>query len=87
MSSHLPHRTRCYSGVGLGEIWSIERYPQFRKSSRSARADVFRIACFGGLQPLAGTEFAVLGDIFLKSQYVVFNQSPSPMIGFAAKPL
>jgi aspergillopepsin I len=39
--------------------------------------------CFGGLQSDAGVGFSIFGDIFLKSQYVVFDQSTgSPRIGF-----
>jgi aspergillopepsin I len=39
--------------------------------------------CFGGLQSNAGIGFSIFGDIFLKSQYVVFDVSQgSPRIGF-----
>jgi len=43
--------------------------------------------CFGGLQDSTGFGFSLLGDIFLKSQFVVFNQANPPTIGFAAKNL
>ena len=44
------------------------------------------IACFGGIQSDASIGFAIYGDVFLKSQYVVFDQTQgSPRLGLAAK--
>ncbi|KAL1616188.1 hypothetical protein SLS56_011512 [Neofusicoccum ribis] len=40
--------------------------------------------CYGGIQRDTGIGFSIVGDIFLKSQYVVFDQSTgSPRLGFA----
>jgi aspergillopepsin I len=43
-------------------------------------------SCFGGIQSSADIGFAIYGDVFLKSQYVVFDQTQgSPRLGVAAK--
>ncbi|KAF2756950.1 Asp-domain-containing protein [Pseudovirgaria hyperparasitica] len=42
--------------------------------------------CFGGIQRNTGIGFSILGDIFLKSQYVVHDVSQAaPRIGFATQ--
>ena len=49
-------------------------------------ADEIPAACFGGIQSDSSIGFAIYGDVFLKSQYVVFDKSQgSPRLGLAPK--
>jgi aspergillopepsin I len=48
-----------------------------------APTDNTSVSCFGGIQSNSGVGFSIFGDIFLKSQYVVFDQTQgTPRIGF-----
>ncbi|KAL1852608.1 hypothetical protein Plec18167_007702 [Paecilomyces lecythidis] len=47
-------------------------------------ADVGNGQTFGGIQSNSGIGFSIFGDVFLKSQYVVFDAS-GPRLGFAAQ--
>lgn len=45
-------------------------------------------SCFGGLQSNSGIGQSIFGDVFLKSQFVVFDDAAGgPQLGFAAKDL
>ena len=52
-----------------------------------APVDDTGVTCFGGIQSSRGIGINIFGDIFLKSQYVVFEGRATPRLGFAAKPL
>lgn len=45
------------------------------------------ITCVGGIQSAGDSGRNILGDIFLKSHFVVFDAGDEPRLGFAAKPL
>ena len=50
-----------------------------------APVDASGETCFGGIQSSDGIGFNIFGDIFLKSQFVVFKGGDSPQLGFAAQ--
>lgn len=47
-------------------------------------APIAQNVCFGGMQPNTGIGFSLLGDIFLKSVFAIWDQSQlTPRLGFA----
>ncbi|KAL8735769.1 MAG: hypothetical protein Q9166_000632 [cf. Caloplaca sp. 2 TL-2023] len=50
-----------------------------------APVDDSGVTCFGGIQSSAGIGLNIFGDIFLKSQFVVFQGGDNPQLGFASK--
>lgn len=76
------------SFIKYAPLWesSPSKFMQFLPNFNCTNAFVF-LACFGGIQSSAKIGFSIFGDVFLKSQFVVFDGSPSPRLGFAAKPL
>ncbi|KAL8720601.1 MAG: hypothetical protein Q9225_002565 [Loekoesia sp. 1 TL-2023] len=50
-----------------------------------APVDQSGTTCFGGIQSSTGIGINIFGDIFLKSQFVVFQGGDNPQLGFAAK--
>lgn len=52
-----------------------------------APVDTGSTTCFGGIQADTGIGFSIFGDIFIKSQFLVFKGPAQPMLGFAAKPV
>ncbi|MCJ1319411.1 Type I transmembrane sorting receptor [Xylographa vitiligo] len=49
-------------------------------------APVNSTTCYGGIQENTGIGFSIFGLTFIKSQFVVFEGTTSPSLGFAAKP-
>lgn len=74
-STQLPDFTLTVGGYDAVVPGSVINYAPVNPGSST---------CFGGIQSNAGLPFSIFGDIFLKSQYVVFD-SNGPRIGFAAQ--
>lgn len=64
-------------GIGSGRFVIPGSYMNYAPYSGSQ--------CFGGLQVNTGIGFSIFGDIFIKSQFVIFNQGSTPQLGVAAK--
>jgi Eukaryotic aspartyl protease len=41
------------------------------------------VVCFGGVQSNLGAPLQIFGDVFFKSQFVVFNGANPPSLGLA----
>ncbi|KAJ5635993.1 uncharacterized protein N7484_009306 [Penicillium longicatenatum] len=74
-SATLPDFTVTISGYDAVVSGDLINYAPVSKGSSK---------CFGGIQSNSGLGFSIFGDIFLKSQYVVFD-SNGPRLGFAAQ--
>ncbi len=72
-SSTLPDITFDIGGYGAVVSGSLINF---------APTDASGTTCFGGLQSNSGIGISIFGDIFLKSQFVVFD-SNGPQLGFA----
>ncbi|KAI0438016.1 secreted aspartic proteinase precursor [Xylaria telfairii] len=68
-------------GVGHARIAIPSKYISYS-------ADVNNHTCFGGIQSDGKIGFSILGDVFLKSAFVVFDATPArPRLGLARKTL
>lgn len=74
-SATLPDFTVSISGYDAVVPGDLINYAPVSKGSSK---------CLGGIQSNSGLGFSIFGDIFLKSQYVVFD-SNGPRLGFAAQ--
>ncbi|KAJ5719275.1 hypothetical protein N7493_007730 [Penicillium malachiteum] len=74
-SATLPDFTVTISGYDAVVPGSLINYAPASEGSST---------CLGGIQSNSGIGFSIFGDIFLKSQYVVFD-SNGPRLGFAAQ--
>lgn len=74
-SATLPDLTLYIGGQGLTLPGSLVNYAPLNDGSGN---------CFGGIQDGSVNGFNILGDTFLKSQFVVFDRGV-PQLGFAAQ--
>lgn len=74
-STQLPDFTLTVGGYNAVVPGSLINYAPVNPGSST---------CFGGIQSNSGLSFSIFGDIFLKSQYAVFDSS-GPRLAFAAQ--
>ncbi|KAI0454975.1 secreted aspartic proteinase precursor [Xylaria acuta] len=68
-------------GVGEARITIPSKYINYS-------ADINNHTCYGGIQSDGKIGFSILGDVFLKSAFVVFDATPDkPLLGLAKKKL
>jgi Eukaryotic aspartyl protease len=61
----------------------IDRYLAVVPSEYINYGQISSSKCFGGVQSSSGTGSSLYGDVFLKSQFVAFDGSDTPRLGFA----
>lgn len=71
-------KKRSTSNSGSGSYKAVTPGKHIKMSA----IDEDESSCFGGIQSNSGMSFSIFGDVFLKSQYVVFDPE-KPRLGFA----
>ena len=91
-SATLPDFTVTISGYdavvpgSLINFAPVDGTSEFDLAAGSEQCANSFLDCFGGIQSDSGVGQAIYGDIFLKSQFVVFDRTQdTPRLGFAAK--
>lgn len=51
-----------------------------------APIDDKNVTCYGGIQSRGSFPMDIYGDTFIKNNYFVFDQGPTPRIGIAYRP-
>lgn len=77
-SSGIFSNKRSTSSSGSGSYKAVTPGKHIKMSAIDEEGS----SCFGGIQSNSGMSFSIFGDVFLKSQYVVFDPE-KPRLGFA----
>ena len=74
------------SYINYAPVSRTSKSKTFSDACEMIIADMSCSVCYGGIQSDNGIGFAIYGDVFLKSQFVVFDRTQSvPRLGFAKK--